>query len=63
MQFSIFRFQTPIVKPLVIFLAWYDAEPRHVAKYAEIYINQGFDVVTVRFSSLEVFRPKSKVQV
>lgn len=58
-----FRLQTPIVKPLVVFFEWYNAQPNHVAKYAEMYINQQFDVVAVRFSNFDGIRQKRKIQV
>lgn len=54
---------TNIEKPLLVLCAWYNAQPQHVAKYAKIYIEQGFDVVAIRFSALEILRPKGKVQV
>lgn len=44
-------------------LPWLMAKPKHIKKYAELYIDQGFDVVTVNVTPWQVIWPKKGSQV
>lgn len=57
------QLKTPIEKPLVIMMAWLLAKQTHLAKYAQIYIDQGFDVVTVVITPWQLLWPTKGTQV
>lgn len=57
------RLKTPIEKPLVIMMAWLLAKQSHLAKYAKIYIDQGFDVITVATTPWQLLWPTKGTQV
>uniref|UniRef100_A0A1I8NU55 Uncharacterized protein n=1 Tax=Stomoxys calcitrans TaxID=35570 RepID=A0A1I8NU55_STOCA len=44
------EFREPRCKPLVLLMAWLTAKPKHKKKYAQVYINLGFDVVVVQIT-------------
>lgn len=44
-------------------LPWLMAKPKHIKKYAQLYIDQGFDVVTVNVTPWQVIWPKKGSQV
>lgn len=47
-DFGIFRVSTSQGKPMVILLAWLLANPKHIHKYLDPYIEQGFDALVIR---------------
>lgn len=55
--------KTEIDKPLVVLFQWLMAKPNHIKKYAQIYIDQGFDVVTVSITPWQVMWPTKGTQV
>lgn len=44
-------------KPLVIILAWLQAKHKHLKKYAELYTNQGFDVLVTQITPWQLLWP------
>lgn len=58
-----FRLKTQLEKPLAVLLQWLMAKPAHVKKYAQLYIDQGFDVITVSVSPWQVMWPTKGIQV
>uniref|UniRef100_A0A336L0G7 CSON002474 protein n=1 Tax=Culicoides sonorensis TaxID=179676 RepID=A0A336L0G7_CULSO len=44
-------------KPLVIMLSWLQAKHKHLKKYAEIYTNQGFDVLITQITPWQLLWP------
>uniref|UniRef100_A0A1B6EEE2 Transmembrane protein 53 n=1 Tax=Clastoptera arizonana TaxID=38151 RepID=A0A1B6EEE2_9HEMI len=50
-------------RPLVIILAWLLAEKKHLSKYAEVYLNRGIDVLTVKVTPTQLVWPISGSQV
>lgn len=57
------RLKTPLDKPLVVMLPWLMAKQKHVKKYAQLYTDQGYDVVRVSVSPWQVVWPKTGSQV
>lgn len=47
------------VKKLVLILSWLQAERKHLLKFAQIYMDQGFDVVVTHINIREVVWPRS----
>ena len=44
-------------RPLVVFMSWLMAREKYLEKYRSIYLNHGFDVLTVKTSPLELLLP------
>ncbi|XP_037036088.1 transmembrane protein 53 isoform X3 [Bradysia coprophila] len=57
------RLNDPIDKPLVIMLSWLLAKQKHLSKFAELYIEQGYDVVTVAITPWQLLWPAKGTQV
>lgn len=57
------RLKTPLDKPLVVLLSWLMSKEKHLKKYAQLYIDQGFDVLTVSVTPWQVIWPKKGTQV
>lgn len=57
------RLADPIDKPLVIMLSWLLAKQKHLSKFAELYIEQGYDVVTVAITPWQLLWPVKGTQV
>ena len=49
--------------PLVVMMPWILAEKRHILKYANIYMDQGFDVLTVSVTPWQLLWPVKGTQV
>lgn len=50
-------------KPLVIMMCWLMAKPKHILKYADLYVNNGFDVISVRITPWQLLWPAKGTQV
>lgn len=50
-------------RPLLILLCWLLAQRKHVMKYANFYMEQGFDVVTVTVSPWQLMWPANGTRV
>lgn len=48
-------------RPLVVILSYLLAKKKHIAKYAEVYFKQGFDVLVTRNTSMQTFWPKRTI--
>lgn len=59
----IYRLKTQFDKPLVILFQWLMAKPKHVKKYAELYIDHGYDVIAVNVTPWQVMWPTKGTQV
>lgn len=57
------RLQAPLERPLCIILSWLVSKPNHLMKYADIYLETGFDVMTVTCSPLQLLFPVRGAQV
>lgn len=57
------RLKTPLDKPLVVLLSWLMAKQKHLKKYAQLYTDQGFDVLTVQITPWQFMWPKQGAQV
>lgn len=44
-------------------LSWFQAEPKHLEKYCELYTNLGFDVLIVKINLLQLMRPVNGSQL
>ncbi|XP_065089429.1 transmembrane protein 53-like [Ochlerotatus camptorhynchus] len=51
------RLKEQLDKPLVLMLAWLQASEKHLAKYAEFYIEQGFEVLVAHISPWQLMWP------
>ncbi|XP_021207818.1 uncharacterized protein LOC101742817 [Bombyx mori] len=47
----------PIQRPLCVMMNWMLAKPKHVLKYANVYLEQDFDVVAVSCSPMQLMWP------
>ncbi|XP_063980090.1 transmembrane protein 53 [Diachasmimorpha longicaudata] len=47
----------PNEKPLLVLLSWLMAKPKHVRKYAQLYLEQGFDVMHVGSTPWQIMWP------
>ncbi|XP_035786302.1 transmembrane protein 53-A-like [Anopheles albimanus] len=54
---STLRLKDPLEKPLVLIFAWLQATNKHLAKYAELYLEQGFEVLTVHITPWQLVWP------
>jgi len=50
-------------RPLTVLLCWLMSNKKHVMKYAQFYLNQGFDVLTVQITPWQLLWPVSGTQV
>lgn len=50
-------------RPLSVLLCWLMSEKKHVMKYARFYLDQGFDVLTVRINPKQLLWPVTGSQV
>lgn len=50
-------------QPLAIIMPWLMGRPRQLVKYAELYLNQGFDVLMTETNLWDLLRPSSGSQV
>lgn len=57
------RLKTELDKPLIILLAWLLAKPKHIKKYAELYIDHGYDVMSISVTPWQVMWPTKGTQV
>ena len=44
-------------RPLVVLLTWLAAQDKHIDKYSNLYLQKGFDVLTVKTNPLELLFP------
>ncbi|XP_052888901.1 uncharacterized protein LOC128297316 [Anopheles moucheti] len=51
------RLTVALDKPLVFIFAWLQASEKHLAKYAEFYLEQGFDVLCVHITPWQLVWP------
>uniref|UniRef100_A0A182QHZ7 Transmembrane protein 53 n=1 Tax=Anopheles farauti TaxID=69004 RepID=A0A182QHZ7_9DIPT len=51
------RLSTPLDRPLVFIFAWLQASEKHLSKFAEFYLEQGFDVLSVHISPWQLVWP------
>jgi len=49
--------------PLVVMLSWLMAKKRHILKYANFYMDQGFDVLNVSITPWQLLWPVKGTQV
>ncbi|XP_050091146.1 uncharacterized protein LOC126574805 [Anopheles aquasalis] len=54
---STLRLAEPLEKPLVMIFAWLQATSKHLAKFAELYLEQGFEVLTVHLTPWQLLWP------
>lgn len=47
----------------MVLLQWLMAKPKHVKKYAELYIDHGYDVIAVNVTPWQVMWPTKGTQV
>lgn len=57
------KFEEPQEKPLLIMLSWLMARKKHIYKYADIYLNQGFDVLNININPWQLLWPTKGSQV
>lgn len=57
------RLKEQIEKPLVVMFAWMLATKKNLAKYVQIYADQGFDVLTVEITPWQLLWPVKGAQV
>jgi Eukaryotic protein of unknown function (DUF829) len=50
-------------KPLVVILSWLNARQKHLSKYAQLYLDQGFDVLITQISPWQLLWPVKGSQV
>jgi len=50
-------------RPLSVILSWLMSERKHILKYAQFYLDKGFDVLTVRITPGQLFWPTTGSQV
>lgn len=51
------KLSKPQDKPLVILLSWLMAKRKHINKYANFYLDKGFDVLNVNVSPWQLLWP------
>lgn len=57
------RLKHPVDKPLVLMLSWLLAKQKHIAKYAKIYTDQGYDVLAVEITPWQLLWPTKGTQL
>lgn len=50
-------------KPMVLLMAWLLSQPKHIRKFAQIYVDQGFDCLVTRASPWQLMWPTKGTQV
>lgn len=50
-------------KPLVVLLSWLMAKKKHIYKYANFYLDSGFDVLNINISPWQLLWPRKGTQV
>lgn len=50
-------------KPLVVILSWLQAKQKHLSKYAQLYMDQGFDVLVAQITPWQLLWPVKGSQV
>ena len=50
-------------KPLVVVLAWLQSKQKHLSKYAQLYLDQGFDVLVTQITPWQLLWPVKGSQV
>ncbi|XP_058118374.1 uncharacterized protein LOC131286122 [Anopheles ziemanni] len=50
-------------KPVVLIISWLNARQKHLAKYAELYIDQGFDVFVAQITPWQLLWPVKGTQL
>lgn len=58
-----FKISTNTEKPLVVMLTWLLAKQKHIDKFNNIYLEQGFDVLNVSVSAWQILWPVKGSQV
>ncbi|XP_063923483.1 transmembrane protein 53-A [Zophobas morio] len=58
-----FKLERPENKPLVVMLSWLLAKQKHIYKYADFYINRGFDVMNINITPWQMLWPLRGTQV
>jgi hypothetical protein len=49
-------------KPLAVLLSWLQARPKHLRKYAKLYLDQGFDVAVISINPWQLLWPSKGSQ-
>ncbi|CAG5053989.1 unnamed protein product [Parnassius apollo] len=57
------KLNKPLSRPMCIMLSWLLSKPKHVMKYASLYLEQGFDVISVSCTPWQLMRPTNGVKV
>lgn len=57
------QLSVPQDKPLVVLLSWLLAKRKHIYKYADFYIDRGFDVLNVTITPWQLLWPAKGTQV
>lgn len=58
------RLKNPLdEKPLVVMLCWLQARQKHIEKYAELYVDQGLDVLAVQITPWQLLWPTKGTQL
>lgn len=52
-----FQLSTPNERPLLVILSWLLSKRKHIMKFTNFYMEQGFDVVTVSISPWQLIWP------
>ncbi|XP_052873487.1 uncharacterized protein LOC128278798 [Anopheles cruzii] len=52
-----FRLKQPLDRPLVLIFSWLQATEKHLSKYAEFYLEQGFEVLSVHITPWQLVWP------
>ncbi|CAG0887082.1 unnamed protein product [Darwinula stevensoni] len=53
----------PDEQPFLLLLGWLMSKEKHMSKYAKIYLEQGFDVLSVRITPMQMLWPVKGTQV
>ncbi|KAJ8966021.1 hypothetical protein NQ317_001972, partial [Molorchus minor] len=54
------QLEKPVDKPLVVLLSWLMAKKKHVYKYADLYLRNGFDVLNVSVTPWQLLWPTKR---
>lgn len=57
------QLEQPIDKPLVVLLSWLMAKRKHIYKFADFYLEKGFDVLNVNITPWQLLWPVKGSQV
>lgn len=57
------KLKNPRDKPLVLMLSWLLAKQKHLAKYAKLYVDQGYDVCVVSITPWQLMWPVKGTQL